>query len=788
MEDCLTFGKPMLIENIEEDLDPVLDPVLEKRIAKKGKGYVITLGDKEVDFCESFKLFCTTRLPNPHYSPELSAKVTLVDFTVTMAGLEDQLLGKLILKEKHELEEQRQQLVEEVQSYKKKIKQLEEDLLFRLSNSQGNLLDDTELIDVLAITKQTAQEVTEKLNNANETNTKINEACEEYRPVAHRATLIYFLIAEFSFVNCMYQTSLAQFNELYEWSIDTAEKAAMPSKRIHNIIEHMTYEIYLYIQRGFFERHKITFALMLTNKILCSAGKIRPSDVDIFLKGGGALDINSVRKKPKEWIPDNVWLNVIALSGLEAFRDIADSVFRNDSLWRQWYDQEAPELAKVPDYDERLTKFEKMCVVKSFREDRTLIAAADYISDSLGQRFVESVPLNMEKTWSESNSRCPLICLLSPGADPTKLIEDLAKRKKIKTLGVSMGQGQEIIARKYIATANAEGQWVLLQNTHLGLNYLTEVEQFLTKAEDLHDDFRLWITAEPHPMFPIGLLQMGIKITNEAPVGMKAGLRASYQWVNQDMLDVVNRAEWRQLLFVMCFLHSVVQERRKFGPIGWNIPYEFNQSDLSACTQFLQNHLMEMDAKKALAPTWDTVRYMISAIQYGGRITDDFDQLLMDTYATKYFHQDVLQENASVYIDERTGFKYNVPSGTEIEVFRNAIEALPNQESPEIFGMHPNADLTFRSLQVQGTISTILDTMPKGAGGNGGMSREEMVDKICEDLLSKIPSVFEQEDTKEKLKKLAGGASMPLTVHLRQEIDRLNIIVHLTTSTLKNLR
>ena len=83
-----------------------------------------------------------------------------------------------------------------------------------------------------------------------------------------------------------------------------------------------------------------------------------------------------------------------------------------------------------------------------------------------------------------------LLLLQNAGSDPTKLIEDLAKRKKIKTLGVSMGQGQEIIARKYMATAAAEGQWVLLQNTHLGLAYLTEVEQYLSKAEDLHEDFR----------------------------------------------------------------------------------------------------------------------------------------------------------------------------------------------------------------------------------------------------------------------------------------------------------
>ena len=75
---------------------------------------------------------------------------------------------------------------------------------------QGNLLDDKELIDVLAVTKATSAEVTERLKGASETEIKIKDACEEFRPVAHRATLLYFLIAEFSTVNCMYQTSLAQ--------------------------------------------------------------------------------------------------------------------------------------------------------------------------------------------------------------------------------------------------------------------------------------------------------------------------------------------------------------------------------------------------------------------------------------------------------------------------------------------------------------------------------------------------------------------------------------------------
>eukprot|EP00899_Mesostigma_viride_P009796 jgi/Mesvir1/18818/Mv04309-RA.2 len=782
LEDCLAFGRPLLIENIEEEVDPVLDPILEKRFVKSGKGLKVVLADKEVDYSNTFKLFMTTRLPNPHYTPELSAKVTIIDFTVTMQGLEDQLLGQLILKEKHELEEQRQKLLEEVNSYKKKIKQLEDDLLLRLSSSTGNLLDDTELIDVLAVTKQTAQDVNEKLINANETNKKITEACEEYRGVAHRATLIYFLIAEFSSVNVMYQTSLRQFNALYDLSIENSERAAMPSKRIAKIIEYMTYLMYCYIQRGLFESHKLTFALMLAIKILVSDKTLSEKEVGVFLKGGAMLDISSVRKKPKDWIPDPVWLNVIALTSLPMFHDLGESVFRNDALWRQWYDQEAPEYTRVPDFEDRLRKFDKMVLVRAFREDRTLIAASDYIADTLGRRFVDSIPLNMEATWQESNSRMPLICLLSPGSDPTKQIEDLAKKKKIKVLGVSMGQGQEIIARKYMATAVQEGNWVLLQNTHLGLNYLSEVEAFLLKAEDIHDSFRLWITAEPHPKFPIGLLQMSIKITNEAPVGIKAGLKGAYAWLTQDVLDAVPRHEWYQLLFVMCFVHSITQERRKFGPIGWNVPYEFNQSDLSACVQFLQNHLNEMDTKKSSQVTWSTVRYMVAEIQYGGRITDDFDRVLMMTYADQYFHQGVMEKNYELFP------QYVIPLSSEISFFRQKIEEVPSTDNPEVFGLHSNADLTFRALQVQSVLTTIIDTQPKTSGGAKGMSRDEVVDRICEDLLGKIPAAFKIEEAKERLRKIQGGPTAPLNVHLKQEIDRINIIIGITATSLKNLR
>lgn len=171
---------------------------------------------------------------------------------------------------------------------------------------------------------------------------------------------------------------------------------------------------------------------------------------------------------------------------------------------------------------------------------------------------------------------------------------------------VSMGEGQEPHATKAITDGLENGDWALLQNCHLGLNYMSGLPDQLLKwkeeKEGSQDDgdgvgnvpstFRCWITCEAHPSFPIALLQMSVKVTQEAPQGMKAGLLRSYTTtVSKERLQRLDLREWRDLVFCLCFLHSVVQERRKFGSIGWNIPYEFNASDLDASLMFLEKHL-----------------------------------------------------------------------------------------------------------------------------------------------------------------------------------------------------
>ena len=799
LEECMAYGKPMLIENVEEEIDPVLDPVLLKQIIK-GRTWKIVLSDKECDYAEAFTLAITTKLPNPHFTPELSAKVTVIDFTVTMGGLEDQLLGVVIQKEKPELEEQRSKLLSDVNANKKTMKQLEDDLLYRLSNSTGNLLDDAELIGVLASTKKTATEVQEKLKNAAETEKRIMETREEYRPVSIRGSVLYFLVVGMTEVNNMYNTSLGQFMQLFLKSIDSAAKAPLATKRIANVIEFMTYCVYAYIQRGLFDAHRLLFTFLATMRIAMRGGPgelpgmpgpdawLTATEMDCILKGGAALDILSVRKKPFAWLPDNVWLNCIAASDLPGMTDLADSIYRSEQQWKSWFDLEAPEVADIPDFQERATSFQRALIIRLMRQDRTLPAVGSYVASEMGQRFVDSIPLDFMIAHEESTARTPFICLLSPGADPTQMIEDLAKKKKKKTSSISMGQGQEVIARQLIGNGVVSGDWVILQNTHLGMGYLFELEQTLVKLEDIHEDFRVFITCEPHPKFPIGLLQMSIKITNEAPAGIRAGVKRSYYWVTQDMLDAISRPEWRRVLYIMCFCHSIVQERRKFGSIGWAIPYEYNQGDLTACTLFLQNHMSQMEGKAskggAVQLQWATVRYMVAEVQYGGRITDDLDRVLMSTYCERYFKQESMGAEFSF------GAGYPTPTGAgdvDIDFWRKEVENLPTTDSPEIFGMHVNADITFRNKQTNELLDTIIDTQPKAAGGGDALSPEEVAVGIADDLLSKLPGNFDMNVVADQIKG-QGGMGRPLNVVLAQEVERMNKVLAVVRNHLQDLK
>merc|ERR1719498_1390314 len=182
---------------------------------------MIKLGDKEIKYSPNFKLFMQTKLANPHYPPEVQAECTCINFTVTEQGLEDQLLFAVVKLERPDLAWEKSRLIAQQNEFKVKLAELEALLLEKLANAEGDILDDTDLILSLEDAKKTSDEVKEKMVIATETETKINETSENYRPSANRGALVFFLMMDLRKIHSFYKYSLDAFLVVVTRSIES---------------------------------------------------------------------------------------------------------------------------------------------------------------------------------------------------------------------------------------------------------------------------------------------------------------------------------------------------------------------------------------------------------------------------------------------------------------------------------------------------------------------------------------------------------------------------------------
>eukprot|EP00960_Hanusia_phi_P043076 755854-Hanusia_phi.AAC.6 len=238
MERALESGWSVMIENLQESLDAVIGPVIGRQKTKKGRNFFVKLGDKDVEYNNNFKLILHTKLANPHYPPEVQAECTLINFMVTEDGLEDQLLAKVVTKERPDLEEEKTMLIKQQNEFTVRLKQLEDDLLRKLAEAQGDITEDVALIESLEDAKKTSIEINEKVAVAKETEVTINQAREDYRGVANRGALLFFALGELFKVHSFYHYSLAAFTAVFLKSIDFAGKKYVgDAMHVQNMIQ-----------------------------------------------------------------------------------------------------------------------------------------------------------------------------------------------------------------------------------------------------------------------------------------------------------------------------------------------------------------------------------------------------------------------------------------------------------------------------------------------------------------------------------------------------------------------
>lgn len=785
LENALQTGQLILLQDIGEDIDPSLMPILNREFVKHGTTKLFKLSaDRNVSLHPDFRLFITTKMTNPTWAPEVTSRATVVNFSVKEQGLEEQMLGIVVGKERPDLESEKIRLVTQMAQDKQTLRETELKILNLLASKKSSeLLNDDALVATLEESKHLSANISEKLKSAAETEKKIDTAREGYRTVANRASSLFFVLSDLAYVDPMYQFSLDAYTTLFSHSLQRAQHSEDLNERNENIKNVHTLSVYTNTCRGLFEQHKLLFSFCLAVKIQKagdqrSPGRVNPDEYLYLLRGPVGMNLENIEAGTKpEWLGDREWELIIGLGTLPAFEGIAASFEQYNDDWLEWYMEQEPETQPFPgDWTRKCTLMQSMIIVRCLRPDRVMSCVRSYVIQTLGQEFVIPPPLDLGLCLADSDCYTPLLFVLSPGVDPLIQLKQFAIQcnKQDEFHDLALGQGQAEAAKQLILDGSQKGWWVYLGNCHLMLSWMDTFEGIMEELSlsKINPNFRLWLSSDPNPKFPISILQKSVKMTTESPTGLRANMTALLTSINAEQFDKTSN-NYKSLVFALSFLHSVIIERRKFLTLGWNIPYPFNRSDFDICTKVIAK-LIENPNKPI---SWEALRYLISGIHYGGRVTDDWDQRLLQVYVNQYFCPELL--NTQNY-QLSTNTAYFVPDPTTLSEYLAFVNKMPTADPPDAFGQHPNADISSLIQESSSLLSTVLSLQPATTSATGA-SREDIVLQSAKDMLINLPQQI--------ILPHFGGASLndPLQIVLYQEIARYNQLVEIVRNSLDQL-
>ncbi|KAG1666392.1 hypothetical protein FOA52_006501 [Chlamydomonas sp. UWO 241] len=894
IESCVRIGTPVLLEDCGEALDPAFDTLLGKQTFMQGTRTLIRLGDADVDYDPKFKFYMTTKMPNPHYLPEVCIRVNLINFTVTLKGLEDQLLGDVVRKERPDLEETKDRLVVSISNDKRSLQDLEDKILKLLRESTGNILDDEVLINTLNNSKATSATIAARVAEAEQTEIEINEARDVYRPVPIRGSLLYFVVADLAAVDPMYQYSLSYFTSLFNRCLDEAEPSGDLGVRLASLLTYTTEFMYRTVCRGLFECHRLLFSFLIAASIGKNAGTVPAAGWDFLLRpvrapADGARPLPPLMAQ-QQWLPGSAWAGLLALERtLPQLAQLSHAVEAQPGAWQSFAESAEPDQADLSECAKSLTvaqggalktgSFATLLLVKVLCEDRLLGAVRRYVSRALGPKFIESPAASLADIYKDSGPATPIIFILSQGADPTAGLSKFAESKGMEEGSslrvISLGQGQGPIAESILSYSMRRGGWVVLQNCHLARSWMPSLariveelqakhqrqRQFTSLASqrnsgfvdneddgdedeegtspelgaepsglsdsaarssgggapqyEVHPSFRLWLTSMPAEHFPVPVLQTGIKVTMEPPQGVRENLRRTIGELSPETLDgpagatSARLTAWRRLVFACATFHALVQERRRFGPLGWNIRYDFSAEDLDCALQTLRMFVLPTATAAAggdeaaaaaqlplgaAAVPWRALRYLTGEINYGGRVTDDNDRRLLMTMLERCYNMGVVETEGYSFTGDGA---YALPRKGDHASTLAAVMALPHQDNPAVFGLHANADIAYNLQQSRALLGTALGVQPATGGGGGGAgggparSIEEQVEDIAADIQSRLPEALDLEKASVAFNPFAplpSGHDNSLGIVLAQEAARYNTLLATLSGSLTELR
>lgn len=525
-----------------------------------------------------------------------------------------------------------------------------------------------------------------------------------------------------------------------------------------------------------FEHHKLIVATQLTLTLLQKSDSIDQDEVAALMLGDKHPQPPMLPDNLSAWLSEPAWAALHCLKTLPNFTDLIDDMTRATKPWKQWIEDKEAEKQDLPQKWKDKNGLQKLMIIRALRPDRIPMALEDFVKNQMGDRYMQEPPFAMQEVFDESASNSPVFFLLFPGVNPYADVESCGNANNFTEENpyeegfnlrrISMGQGQEKVAEKVIDDFSETGGWVYLDNVHLMSKWIGTLERKLEVcAENAHENFRCFMSAEPHPFphfqwIPQGILESSIKIVNMPPSSLQANLVRAYDQFNQETIDKCRKgSEMRGMLFSLAFFHACVVARHKFGAQGWSRKYGFNFGDLTICGQVLRNYLNDND----FVP-WSDIKYIQGEVMYGGHITDPWDRRVCIAYFEEFMAEGCLSE-----FNLAPKFKAPPVDG-DYDFYVDYIAEKFPAETPSLFGLHPNAEIGFLLSTGETVFTTILELSGGGSGGGGGAGD---VAALVTDLLDRCPENYAMHEIESRVED-----QNPYVCVILQECVRMNLLLN----------
>ncbi|XP_075048645.1 cytoplasmic dynein 1 heavy chain 1 isoform X2 [Mixophyes fleayi] len=722
LESALRFGNPLLVQDVES-YDPILNPVLNREVRRTGGRVLITLGDQDIDLSPSFVIFLSTRDPTVEFPPDICSRVTFVNFTVTRSSLQSQCLNEVLKAERPDVDEKRSDLLKLQGEFQLRLRQLEKSLLQALNEVKGRILDDDTIITTLENLKKEAAEVTRKVEETDIIMQEVETVSQQYLPLSTACSSIYFTMESLKQIHFLYQYSLQFFLDIYHtvlYENSNLKGTTDHTQRLSVITKDLFQVAFNRVARGMLHQDHITFAMLLARiKLKGNIGEpTYDHEFQHFLRGKEIGLGNSSVPKINGLTEEQVEA-MIRLSNLPAFRDVMSKVEADDQFCI-WLESSSPEqtVPYIWNEDKPATPIgqavHRLLLTQAFRPDRLLAMAHIFVSTILGEAFMSVIdqPLDLAHIVdTEVKPSTPVLMCSVPGYDASGRVEDLAAEQNTQITSIAIGSAEGFSqAEKAINTAVKSGRWVMLKNVHLAPGWLMQLEKKLHSLQP-HSCFRLFLTMEINPKVPVNLLRAGRIFVFEPPPGVKANMLRTFSSIPVSRI-CKSPNERARLYFLLAWFHAIIQERLRYAPLGWSKKYEFGESDLRSACDTVDTWLDDTaKGRQNISPDkipWSALKTLMAQSIYGGRIDNEFDQRLLNTFLDRLFTTSSFDGDFKLACKVDGHKDIQMPDGIRRDEFLQWVELLPDTQTPSWLGLPNNAECVLLTTQGIDMISKML--------------------------------------------------------------------------------